>query len=117
MRVPVVFPVQAGIASPESPELLLISLEPEASSISVRREKLQDLVPESPPTVQYLRLRRSLTPKERRSISPGDRRSRSPDQSRCHSEPRTLGAVKNLGMSALEFILKLFFSTTKIPVG
>ena len=38
---------QAGIASRESPDQLLIALEPEAASIYVRRQRLRRLIPES----------------------------------------------------------------------
>jgi len=96
---------QAGIASPENPTQLLIALEPEAASISVRREKFQELIPESPPPVSYLRSRRSVTP-GRRSATPGRRsitpvRSVTPDRSRRHSEPRTVGAPKPADWSRL----------------
>ena len=39
---------QAGIASPENPDQLLIALEPEAASIFVRRQRLRQLLPETP---------------------------------------------------------------------
>jgi len=37
--------VQAGIASPDNPEQLLIALEPEAASVYVRKQKLRQLIP------------------------------------------------------------------------
>ena len=40
--------MQAGIASPEYPDQLLIALEPEAASIYVRRLRMHQLVPEKP---------------------------------------------------------------------
>ena len=39
---------QAGIASPDYPDQLLIALEPEAASIYCRRLRLHQLVPDVP---------------------------------------------------------------------
>jgi len=97
---------QAGIASPDNPTQLLISLEPEAASIAVRREKFQELIPDCPPSLSYLRSRRSLTP-GRRSTTPGRGRSTTPGSStpdvrhRRHSEPRTVGAQRHQDVSRL----------------
>ena len=58
---------QAGIASPEYPDQLLIALEPEAASIYCRRLRMHQLVPERPVVHQ-------LTP-----YSPGGKRSETPE--------------------------------------
>ena len=54
--------LQAGIASPEYPDQLLIALEPEAASIYVRKLRMHQLVPE-------FAVRRPLSP-PRRCITP-----------------------------------------------
>jgi len=38
---------EAGIATPENPEQLLIALEPEAASIYIRKQRLRQLIPEN----------------------------------------------------------------------
>ena len=48
---------QAGIASEEFPDQLLVALEPEAASIYVRRLRMHQLVPEKPE-------RRPLSPRK-----------------------------------------------------
>jgi hypothetical protein len=106
---------QAGIASPDSPDQLLISLEPEAASISVRREKFHELVPDASTVAPLHRSRRggssgrrSATPGGgRRSATPagrggggagrGARSSVSPDRGRRHSEPKEPGQVALAG--------------------
>ena len=40
--------LQAGIASPDCPDRLLIALEPEAASIYIRRLRRSQLVPDRP---------------------------------------------------------------------
>lgn len=45
---------EAGIASPETADQLLIALEPEAASIYCRQLRLHQLVPESPPLFKLL---------------------------------------------------------------
>ena len=55
--------LQAGIASPEYPDQLLIALEPEAASIYVRRLRMHQLVPEKPE-------RRPLSPRKDDSLQP-----------------------------------------------
>ena len=106
---------QAGIASPDSPDQLLISLEPEAASISVRREKFHELVPDASTVAPLHRSRRggssgrrSATPGGgRRSATPagrggggagrGARSSVSPDRGRRHSEPKEPGQGRKHG--------------------
>jgi hypothetical protein len=58
---------QAGIASADNPDQLIIALEPEAASIYVRRLHVHQLTPDCPP------LDRPRTPRSRASVSP-DRR-------------------------------------------
>ena len=49
--------LQAGIASENNPDQLLVALEPEAASIYVRRLRMHQLVPEKP-------VSRPLTPRK-----------------------------------------------------
>ena len=50
---------QAGLASPDHPEQLVIALEPEAASIYCRRLRMSQLVPDCPPPMQPLTLERN----------------------------------------------------------
>ena len=50
---------QAGLASPDHPDQLVISLEPEAASIYCRRLRMSQLVPDCPPAMQPLTLERN----------------------------------------------------------
>lgn len=45
---------QAGIASQQSPEQLVIALEPEAASIYIRKLRMSQLVPQRPTTRRLL---------------------------------------------------------------
>lgn len=38
---------KAGIASEDNPDQLLVALEPEAASVYIRKQRLQQLIPES----------------------------------------------------------------------
>ena len=42
---------EAGIASPEDPDSLLLALEPEAASINCRKLRMNQLVPERPRSI------------------------------------------------------------------
>ena len=50
---------QAGLASADHPEQLVIALEPEAASIYCRRLRMSQLVPDIPPPMQPLTLERN----------------------------------------------------------
>ncbi|XP_067935317.1 heat shock 70 kDa protein 12A-like isoform X2 [Watersipora subatra] len=50
---------EAGLASPDHPDQLVISLEPEAASIYCRRLRMSQLVPDCPPAMQPLTLERN----------------------------------------------------------
>ena len=52
---------QAGIASPDYPDQLLIALEPEAASIYCRKLRMHQLVPEKPVQTPLNTLRRGDT--------------------------------------------------------
>lgn len=51
--------LQAGVASPDHPEQLVIALEPEAASIYCRRLRMNQLVPNCPQPMQPLTLERN----------------------------------------------------------
>ncbi len=53
--------LQAGIASPDYPDQLLIALEPEAASIYCRKLRMHQLVPEKPVQTPLNTLRRGET--------------------------------------------------------
>lgn len=68
---------QAGIASEDRPEQLVISLEPEAASIFVRRQHLHQLVDAE--ELQLLGIQRPRSPRPGRvSVSPEPPRPASP---------------------------------------
>lgn len=46
---------KAGIGSPDSPDQLIIALEPEAASVYCRKLRMHQLVPEAPPRVYLFR--------------------------------------------------------------
>jgi len=39
---------QAGLATPDNPEQLVVALEPEAASVHIRRLRMHELVPAKP---------------------------------------------------------------------
>ena len=71
---------QAGIASEDCPEQLVISLEPEAASIFVRRQHFHQLVDDE--DIQQRMSQRPTSPR-------GDRLSPSPQQSPRTASPTT----------------------------
>ena len=73
---------QAGIASPDYPDQLLIALEPEAASIYCRKLRMHQLVPEKPVQTPLNTLRRgdTLEPVNMDRLSDEIRAGRHPPQ-------------------------------------
>ena len=108
--------VQAGIASPENPEQLIIALEPEAASIYVRKQRLHQLIPESP-------MKRRRSSPYRRSLTPEPTSTKS-QQGNISGQLRTLLKYSSycfkyqtpLSVTSISMFIILIIFTSNFPV-